>query len=129
MKLKIILLLVLILTFSLSAQEEQPEEKSNIITYTPSKLLNQGQWDIKWFNNLYTQTKDSEQAEKQPRETYFTSTIDIFTGISKTNNFNVGLLFEIRSNAVNDLAVLRYSNLKTTLLIAHELGSHLLPQQ
>jgi hypothetical protein len=88
----------------LSAQEEQPEEKSNIITYTPSKLLNQGQWDIKWFNNLYTQTKDSEQAEKQPRETYFTSTIDIFTGISKTNNFNVGLLFEIRSNAVNDLA-------------------------
>lgn len=104
MKLKITSLLVLILTFTLSAQEEQPEEKSNIITYTPSKLLNQGQWDIKWFNNLYTQTKDSEQAEKQPRETYFTSTIDIFTGISKTNNFNVGLLFEIRSNAVNDLA-------------------------
>ena len=104
MKLKIILLLVLILTFSLSAQEEQPEEKSNIITYTPSKLLIKGQWDIKWFNNLYTQTKDSEKPEKQPRETYFTSTIDIFTGISKTNNFNVGLLFEIRSNAVNDLA-------------------------
>jgi hypothetical protein len=103
MKLKITSLLVLILTFSLSAQEEQPEEKSNIITYTPSKLLNQGQWDIKWFNNLYTQTKDSEQAEKQPRETYFTSTIDIFTGISKTNNLNVGLLFEIRSNAVNGL--------------------------
>ena len=104
MKLKITSLLVLILTFTLSAQEEQPEEKSNIITYTPSKLLNQGQWDIKWFNNLYTQTKDSEKPEKQPRETYFTSTIDIFTGISKTNNFNVGLLFEIRSNAVNGLA-------------------------
>jgi hypothetical protein len=104
MKLKITSLLVLMLTFTLSAQEEQPEEKSNIITYTPSKLLNQGQWDIKWFNNLYTQTKDSEQSEKQPRETYFTSTIDIFTGISKTNNFNVGLLFEIRSNAVNGLA-------------------------
>jgi hypothetical protein len=104
MKLKITSLLVLMLTFTVSAQEEQPEEKSNIITYTPSKLLNQGQWDIKWFNNLYTQTKDSEQSEKQPRETYFTSTIDIFTGISKTNNFNVGLLFEIRSNAVNGLA-------------------------
>jgi hypothetical protein len=104
MKLKITSLLVLMLTFTVSAQEEQPEEKSNIITYTPSKLLNQGQWDIKWFNNLYTQTKDSEQSEKQLRETYFTSTIDIFTGISKTNNFNVGLLFEIRSNAVNGLA-------------------------
>lgn len=104
MKLKITSLLVLMLTFTLSAQEEQPEEKSNIITYTPSKLLIKGQWDIKWFNNLYTQTKDSEKPEKQPRETYFTSTIDIFTGISKTNNFNVGLLFEIRSNAVNGLA-------------------------
>ncbi|MDG1384914.1 MAG: hypothetical protein P8P50_05185 [Flavobacteriaceae bacterium] len=103
MKLKITSLLVLMIVFTVSAQEEQPEEKSNIITYTPSKLLNKGQWDIKWFNNLYTQTKDSEKPKKQPRETYFTSTIDIFTGISKTNNLNVGLLFEIRSNAVNGL--------------------------
>ncbi|MDA8850470.1 hypothetical protein N9J10_03130, partial [Flavobacteriaceae bacterium] len=84
MKLKITSLLVLMIVFTVSAQEEQPEEKSNIITYTPSKLLIKGQWDIKWFNNLYTQTKDSEKPEKQPRETYFTSTIDIFTGISKT---------------------------------------------
>jgi hypothetical protein len=122
MKLKIILLLVLILTFSLSAQEEQPEEKSNIITYTPSKLLNQGQWDIKWFNNLYTQTKDSEQAEKQPRETYFTSTIDIFTGISKTNNFNVGLLFEIRSNAVNGLAASEVFKFKNNSLNSTRTG-------
>lgn len=59
MKLKITSLLFLMLALSVSAQEEQPEEKSNIITYTPSKLLNKGQLDIKWFNNLYTQTKDS----------------------------------------------------------------------
>ena len=122
MKLKITSLLVLMLTFTVSAQEEQPEEKSNIITYTPSKLLNQGQWDIKWFNNLYTQTKDSEQAEKQPRETYFTSTIDIFTGISKTNNFNVGLLFEIRSNAVNGLAASEVFKFKNNSLNSTRTG-------
>jgi hypothetical protein len=122
MKLKITSLLVLMLTFTVSAQEEQPEEKSNIITYTPSKLLNQGQWDIKWFNNLYTQTKDSEQSEKQPRETYFTSTIDIFTGISKTNNFNVGLLFEIRSNAVNGLAASEVFKFKNNSLNSTRTG-------
>ena len=103
MKLKITSLLILMIAFTVSAQEEQPEEKSNIITYTPSKLLNKGQWDIKWFNNLYTQTKDSEKTEKQARQTYFTSTIDIFTGISNNNNLDVGLLLEIRSNAVNGL--------------------------
>ena len=59
--------------------------------------------DIKWFNNLYTQTKDSEKTIKQARQTYFTSTIDIFTGISNNNNLDVGLLLEIRSNAVNGL--------------------------
>lgn len=43
----------------LSAQEieETQPTQSNIQTYTPSKLLSKGQWDIKWFNNLYTETK------------------------------------------------------------------------
>ncbi|AOR27490.1 hypothetical protein FORMB_04290 [Formosa sp. Hel1_33_131] len=103
MKLKITTVLFLMLTFSIASQEDNDNEQSNIITYTPSKLLNKGQWDIKWFNNIYTQTKNSEKPGSQPRETYFTSTIDIFTGISKNNNLDVGLLLEIRSNAVNGL--------------------------
>lgn len=102
MKLKITTILFFMITFSIASQEEESEQ-SNIITYTPSKLLNKGQWDIKWFNNIYTQTKHSEKLGTQPRETYFTSTIDIFTGISENNNFDVGLLLEIRSNAVNGL--------------------------
>ena len=80
-------------------------EKSNIQTYTPSKLLKKGQWDIKWFNNLYTETKDlfGDGGSKQsiPRNTFFTSTVDVFTGISESNNFNIGILLEFRSNAVN----------------------------
>lgn len=77
------------------------QHKSNIQTYTPSKLLSKGQWDIKWFNNLYTQTSSTDN-EKEPRETYFTSSIDVFTGISNNNRINVGLLAEVRSNVISD---------------------------
>jgi len=108
---KIIGLLVLtFISFSAFAQEETEDkdvqQKSNIQTYTPSKLLNKGQWDIKWFNNLYTETKDlfgnAEGTLKQDidRKSFFTSSIDIFTGISENSSFNIGLLLEVRSNAI-----------------------------
>jgi hypothetical protein len=100
------LILGLFLLFALTVfSQEDNKQKSNIQTYTPSKLLNNGQWDIKWFNNLYTQTKSAnsggEVIENLPRETYFTSSIDIFTGISISNRINIGLLLEVRSNAVS----------------------------
>ena len=101
------ILTTLLLTISLVgfAQEDTTEnEKSNIQTYTPSKLLSSGQWDIKWFNNLYTETKDlfGPNGSKQdiPRNTFFTSTLDVFTGISANSKLNVGLLLEFRSNVV-----------------------------
>lgn len=96
------LALVMLTSLGFSQEEDQEKKKSNIQTYTPSKLLNKGEWDIKWFNNLYTETKsrfDGVKADK-PRETYFTSTLDVFTGISNSNRFNVGVLLEFRSNAV-----------------------------
>lgn len=90
--------------FSGYAQEEEIKQGSIIQTYTPSKLLSQGQWDIKWFNNLYTETKDlfGPGGSKQdiPRNTFFTSTVDIFTGISQNSKLNIGLLLEFRSNVV-----------------------------
>lgn len=94
------------ITFSGYSQDEEQEESQGTViqTYTPSKLLKKGQWDIKWFNNLYTETKDlfGANGDKQtiPRNTFFTSTIDVFTGVSNNNNFNVGLLLEFRSNVV-----------------------------
>ena len=58
MKLLKIMLVISIFSFQpFFAQENQEPEQSNIQTYTPSKLLEKGKWDIKWFNNLYTQTK------------------------------------------------------------------------
>ncbi|MFC4267616.1 hypothetical protein [Polaribacter marinivivus] len=84
------------------SQNDIDTSKSNIQTYTPSKLLNKGQWDIKFFNNLYTETEAKFNGVKadKVRETYFTSTIDIFTGVSENNRLNIGLLLEYRSNTI-----------------------------
>ncbi|RED50221.1 hypothetical protein [Seonamhaeicola aphaedonensis] len=105
-KIIVIVLALVAISFNGFSQEEAQEERSVIQTYTPSILLKKGQWDIKWFNNLYTETKDlfgnSEGTQKRdiPRNTFFTSSVDIFTGVSSNNSFNVGLLFEVRSNAI-----------------------------
>ena len=104
---KIITLIgIIAFTFTGFSQEDQDQEKSVIQEYTPSKLLNKGQWDIKWFNNLYTQTKSTFSDGKEPRQTFFTSTIDVFTGLSESSSFNVGLLLEFRSNVINDRSAL-----------------------
>ena len=101
---KILALLVFTsITFLGFSQEDEDENtKSNIQTYTPSKLLDKGQWDIKWFNNLYTQTESTFSSGTEPRQTFFTSTIDVFTGVSETSSFNVGLILEFRSNVIAD---------------------------
>ena len=96
---------LVMLTFSSYAQDENQDVQGSVIqTYTPSKLLKKGQWDIKWFNNLYTETKNlfGSNGTKQniPRNNFFTSTIDGFTGVSSNGKFNIGLLLEFRSNAI-----------------------------
>ncbi len=93
------LLLVPFLGFS---QEDEESQKSVIQEYTPSKLLDKGQWDIKWFNNLYTQTESTFSEGREERQTFFTSTVDVFTGVSEKSKFNVGLILEFRSNVVDD---------------------------
>lgn len=104
MKKTITLILVLGFIFSGFSQDNQDPQKSVIQEYTPSKLLKKGQWDIKWFNNLYTETKDlfGPNGDKQdiPRNTFFTSTIDVFIGVSESSRFNIGLLLEFRSNVI-----------------------------
>lgn len=103
MKKTIALLVFSAIAFTGFSQEEETQ-KSNIQTYTPSKLLKKGQWDIKFFNNLYTQTKvansNGDVSKNEPRETYFTSTVDVFAGVSKNSKLNIGLLVEMRSNVV-----------------------------
>ncbi|UOY08206.1 hypothetical protein L0P88_06535 [Muricauda sp. SCSIO 64092] len=94
---------LLLSTFTLSAQDTNDQDDasqgSNIQNLTPSKLIGKGQWDIKWFNNLYTETEDTFSGDI-PRNVFFTSTLDIFTGVGQNRRVNVGLLLEFRSNTV-----------------------------
>lgn len=98
---KIITISLLIVNFIAYGQGESDEgTRSNIQEFTPSKLLNKGQWDLKWFNGLYTQTRSTFTEGEELRQTFFTSTIEVFTNFSKTNRFNVGIIVEARSNVI-----------------------------
>ncbi len=82
-------------------EQDKPQQTSNVQTYTPSKLLNKGQWDIKFFNGLYTQTKQTDGGSTPqdiPRQTFFTNTTEIYTGVSESSRINIGLVFQIRAN-------------------------------
>lgn len=115
---KSILLVFLFIGFSSYAQEEEKEnDKSNIQTYTPSKLLDKGQWDIKWFNNLYTETKFADangNSVNKARDNFFTSTIEAFTGISDNNRVNIGAIVEFRSNTIGGRQALSVFSLEDT---------------
>lgn len=82
------------------SQTDSLDAKSNIQQYTPSKLIGKGQYDIKWFNNLYTQTESTFSDGTEPRQTFFTATFEMYTGLGNTKRWNVGLIFQIRSNVV-----------------------------
>lgn len=101
---KIILLLALFLTYFGYSQDDsqnQPQ-KSNIQQYTPSKLIGKGQWDLKWFNNLYTETRSTFEDGKIPRATFFTSTLEAYTGVDENKKWNIGVIVEMRSNVIKD---------------------------
>lgn len=116
MKKCIIVLFLVVISLSGYAQQEAETEKSNIQTYTPSKLLKKGQWDIKFFNSIYTQTErtdDGSTAVKIPRETFFTNTTEVYTGVSENSRINVGFIFQARSNTfngANTLDVFKFEN-------------------
>lgn len=102
MKKIIVAAIALAIGFTGFSQEDEESTKSVIQEYTPSILLKKGQWDVKWFNNLYTETKATFNGNKGdiPRNNFFTSSVDVFTGVSDNNRLNVGLLLEFRSNAI-----------------------------
>ena len=102
---KIIALLVLTsISFSAIAQidgEDGEQQESNIQEYTPSKLLYKGQWDIKSFTSIYTQTERTDAGSKSvkiPRETFLTNTTEVYTGINKNSRINVGFIIQFRAN-------------------------------
>jgi hypothetical protein len=118
MKKTIALLVIIFIAFSGQAQEigdEQQQAKSNIQEYTPSKLLKKGQWDIKSFNSIYTQTERTDAGSKSvkiPRETFLTNTTEVYTGVSKNSRINIGLIFQFRANTFGGAGALDVLKLK-----------------
>lgn len=82
--------------------QDSLQQKSNIQQYTPSKLVGKGQYDVKWFNNLYTQTKSTFTDGIEPRQTFFTSTLEGYTGVGTNKRWNIGAILEFRSNVIGD---------------------------
>ena len=115
-KLNLIILALFCITFTGFAQEDEQEQtRSNIQEYTPSKLLKKGQWDIKSFNSLYTQTERTDDGSKSvtiDRETFLTNTTEIYTGVSKNSRINVGLIFQFRANTFGGAGALEVLKLK-----------------
>lgn len=101
--LKTITVVILVAAASLNLQAQDDANTGSVIqTLTPSKLIGQGQYDIKWFNNLYTETRSTFGSGRQPRQTFFTSTVEAYTGIGTKKRWNIGLILEARSNVVAD---------------------------
>jgi hypothetical protein len=110
--------------FALAQEEDRNEGASSgsvIQTLTPSKLIGNGQYDIKWFNNLYTQTKSANSSgdvsKNLPRETFFTSTLEAYTGVSENKRTNIGIILEFRSNVIGNrdaLDVFKFDGDKNT---------------
>ncbi|MFD2586390.1 hypothetical protein ACFSQJ_05590 [Croceitalea marina] len=89
---------LLLSTISLIAQDDSDDGGSVIQNLTPSKLIGQGQWDLKLFNNLYTQTESTFASEDGIRQNFFTSTLEAFTGVSENKRVNIGAIVEYRAN-------------------------------
>ena len=102
------ILLCFLITNALVFAQEKETKESNIQTFTPSKLLYKGQWDIKFFNGLYTQTTSADENGKVSdvtRGTFFANTTEIYTGISESSRINIGFIFQVRSNKIGGSAM------------------------
>lgn len=96
-----IIALILISCLGYAQDDSNESTKSNIQEFTPSKLLKKGQWDIKLFNSIYTQTERTDERSKSvkiDRETFFTSKLEVFTGVTESSRFNVGVVIQTKSN-------------------------------
>lgn len=116
MKTKRILITALsIFVMAIGLAQDEDSGKSNIQEFTPSKLLKKGQWDIKFFNSIYTQTEQTDSGSKSvtiDRQTFFTNTTEIFTGISKNSRVNIGLIFQVRANTYGGAGALEVLSFK-----------------
>ncbi|PCJ83864.1 MAG: hypothetical protein COA57_10265 [Flavobacteriales bacterium] len=90
-------------------QKIQDSTGVNIQNYTPSVLLKEGQSEVKWFNNLYTQTQGFDMIGKTvnygSRGSYFTSVFQFMTGVSTKLNIGAEVwLKSVRNDEIGSSA-------------------------
>ncbi len=93
--------IVAFFAFFFGVAQDSLRQLSNIQQYTPSKLIGKGQLDVKWFNNLYTETKSTFADGTQPRQSFFTATLEAYTGLGNNKRWNVGFIARLRSNVIS----------------------------
>ena len=102
------------------------QDSSSIFqVYTPSVLLKKDQFEVKLFNNLYTQTaffdENNRRVDQNTRATYFTGIGQLLYGFSSKTNAGLVFLFRsvrIDTSASSPLAVFKFersSNTRTAL--------------
>ncbi len=101
---KYILLVTILFSGAVQSQTDSLSTDSNLQNYTPSKLLEKGKIDLKFFNGLYTQTRAASDGKTidVPRSNFFTTSLEAFTGVSANKKINLGLIIEYRSNTFAD---------------------------
>lgn len=87
---------------------------ANLQYFTPSTLLGRGQWELKVFNNLYTQTAffddNREKQNLSERSSFFANINTFLYGISP--RFNIGLDLYFRSVRYDDTGSSAFSLLQ-----------------
>ena len=100
---RVILLLVWLLPLALTAQDN-----INLQAYTPSILLSKGQWELKTFQNLYTQTQvfnGSSKVSTGSRQSWFSSINQFLFGTGE--KVNLGMDLWLKHANVDDKALPR----------------------
>jgi len=83
---------------------------------TPSRLYRKGEFEFKWFNNLYTQkaffNDDGDRTDAE-KATYFTSFFQLMVGLHPRVNLGVDVIFKsVRTNPDRDATALEVFGFK-----------------
>lgn len=80
--------------------EDEQLALTNVQKFTPSALLAKGQFEVKFFNNVYTHDSwfdaDAERTSVGEQQSFFTSQTSVLVGVSKNSSLNVGFDFLLR---------------------------------
>lgn len=81
-------------------------KKSNLQVFTPSALFKKGQFEINFFNNLYSQTSvrdhTGESLELNQRQNFLNTMIQFTYGVSRSARVNLGLDLYINSASIDN---------------------------